>query len=243
MAKKKKKRRSVLKRIILTMIVIIIAAAGLVAAANFYVMHEGGKTVITAFNSHDTHVTDNTVNYFKDKTPQCILILGAAVRVDGFPALMLEDRLEAGIKLYKAGAAPKILLSGDNGTLEYNELKSMHDYVSDAGVPEKDIFTDYAGFSTYESMYRARDVFMVRRLIVVTQKYHLYRAAYIGNKLGMDVWGVSSDQDTYSGQKTREIREMLARSKDLLMCIFKPQPTYLGKEIPITGSGLKSRGN
>ena len=135
------------------------------------------------------------------------------------------------------------MLSGDNGTLEYNELKSMHDYVSDAGVPEKDIFTDYAGFSTYESMYRARDVFMVRRLIVVTQKYHLYRAAYIGNKLGMDVWGVSSDQDTYSGQKTREIREMLARSKDLLMCIFKPQPTYLGKEIPITGSGLKSRGN
>ena len=93
------------------------------------------------------------------------------------------------------------------------------------------------------SMYRARDVFMVRRLIVVTQKYHLYRAAYIGNKLGMDVWGVSSDQDTYSGQKTREIRKMLARSKDLLMCIFKPQPTYLGKEIPITGSGLKSRGN
>ncbi|MBR2511583.1 MAG: YdcF family protein, partial [Firmicutes bacterium] len=94
-----------------------------------------------------------------------------------------------------------------------------------------------AGFSTYESMYRAKAVFCVKRAIVVTQKYHESRALYVGEKLGLDVWGVTSDQAVYHGQTMRDLREVVARDKDFIKCIYKPEPTFLGEQIPITGEG------
>ncbi|HYE68520.1 MAG TPA: ElyC/SanA/YdcF family protein [Anaerovoracaceae bacterium] len=170
----------------------------------------------------------------------CILVLGAGLKADGTPNYMLQDRLDKGIELYKAGAAPKLLLSGDNGQEKYDEVNAMKEYTLNAGIPYEDIFLDHAGFSTYESMYRARDIFLVEKVIIITQRYHQYRALYTGRGLGIESYGVVSEPRTYAGQGYRDIREMLARNKDFLKMIIKPEPTYLGETIPINGSGLAS---
>lgn len=170
----------------------------------------------------------------------CILVLGAGLKADGTPNHMLQDRLDKGIELFKAGAAPKIILSGDNGQEEYDEVNAMKDYTLNAGIPSEDIFMDHAGFSTYESIYRARDIFLVKRAIVVTQRYHQYRALYTARGLGIEGYGVVSEPRTYAGQTYREVREILARDKDFVKVIIKPEPTYLGETIPINGSGLAS---
>jgi vancomycin permeability regulator SanA len=170
----------------------------------------------------------------------CILVLGAGLKPDGTPNHMLQDRLDKGVELYKAGAAPKLLLSGDNGQDKYDEVNAMKEYALNAGIPSEDIFLDHAGFSTYESMYRARDIFLVKKAIIITQKYHQYRALYTARGLGIDGYGAVAEPRVYAGQKYRDFREILARDKDFLIMIVKPEPTYLGEAIPISGSGLAS---
>lgn len=167
----------------------------------------------------------------------CIIILGCQVRSDGTPSHMLEDRLKRGVALYEQGTAPKILVSGDHGTKGYDEVDTMKHYAVDAGVPSQDVFMDHAGFSTYETIYRAKEIFGAKKIVVVTQKYHLYRTMYIAEALDMEVYGVAADYRQYSGQFSRDIREVLARVKDFGMTIFWPEPTYLGEAIPISGNG------
>lgn len=167
----------------------------------------------------------------------CILVLGAGVREGGRPSAMLAERLDAAVELYGSGAAPKLLMSGDHGREHYDEVNVMKDWALAAGVPSEDVFMDHAGFSTYESIYRARDVFQARRVLIVTQQYHLYRALYIASALGLEARGVACDTQRYYGQFYRELREVLARDKDVLQCILKPEPTYLGPAIPVSGSG------
>ena len=170
----------------------------------------------------------------------CIIVLGCQVRSDGTPSHMLEDRLKRGVALYNLGAAPKILVSGDHGTKEYDEVDAMKHYAVDAGVPSEDVFMDHAGFSTYDTMYRAKEIFQAKKVLVVTQTYHLYRAMYIGKQLGLEVYGVAAEYREYSGQFARDVREVLARVKDFGMCIFKPESVYLGEAIPISGSGVQT---
>ncbi len=167
----------------------------------------------------------------------CILVLGAGITPDGRPSYMLRDRLDKGIELYEAGVAPKLLLSGDNGQERYDEVNAMKQYVLERGIPETDIFLDHAGFSTYESMYRAKAVFQVENAIVVTQKYHLYRSLYIAEQLGLETTGISALERRYVGQWGRDVRELLARNKDFVQTIFKPEPRFLGEVIPISGDG------
>ncbi|NLK04203.1 MAG: DUF218 domain-containing protein [Clostridiales bacterium] len=166
----------------------------------------------------------------------CILVLGAGVWGDR-PTHMLEDRLEYGISLYKMGASGKLLMSGDHGRENYDEVNIMKNYAVNHGVLSSDVFMDHAGFSTYESIYRARDIFEAEKIIIVTQEYHLYRALFIADKLGLEAYGVASDPREYVGQRSRNIRELLARVKDFLYVIVKPEPTYLGDTIPVSGDG------
>ena len=166
----------------------------------------------------------------------CILVLGAGVR-DGKPRPMLQDRLNYAIDLYRKGVAPKLLMSGDHGRKDYDEVNIMKQYAIDMGVPSEDIFMDHAGFSTYESLYRAKEIFKADKIIIVTQKYHLFRALYIAESLGLEAHGYASDPQKYAGSTFREFREVLARNKDFLYCIFKPKPTYLGEAIPVSGNG------
>ena len=167
----------------------------------------------------------------------CILVLGCYVHDSGRPSDMLADRLRRGIELYQSGAAPKLLMSGDHGQKDYNEVKAMKLEAMEEGIPSEDIFMDHAGFSTYESIFRARDVFDADRIIIVTQEYHLYRALYVANALGLEAYGVAADYHTYVGQVNREVREILARSKDFATSILKPAPTHLGEVIPVSGDG------
>lgn len=172
----------------------------------------------------------------------CILVLGCGVRPNGEPSLMLRDRLNMGLALYEGEAAPKLLMSGDHGRKEYDEVNAMKDYAMAAGVPSEDVFMDHAGFSTYESMYRARDVFCAEKVIIVSQQYHLYRAVYDARALGLDAWGVAAEDVAYLGQTVRDLREILARNKDFFYVLFQPEPTFLGEAIPVSGDGNASNG-
>lgn len=167
------------------------------------------------------------------KDVDCILVLGCGVRPDGTPSLMLQDRLNTAVELYDAGVCNLILMSGDHGTKHYNEVKAMKEYAVGKGVDPSRVFLDHAGFSTYESVYRAKEIFKAEKIIVVTQKYHLYRALYDANRLGIDACGVASEGENYAGQSYRNLREMVARVKDFIITIYKPLPTYLGEDIPL----------
>lgn len=166
----------------------------------------------------------------------CILILGCGVRGNS-PSLMLADRLSKGLELYQNGASQKLLMSGDHGKDDYDEVNVMKDFAIENGVASKDIFMDHAGFSTYESMYRAKEVFEANKILIVTQEYHLYRAVYDARALGLDAYGVAADAVDYAGQTYRDFREILSRNKDFFYALLKPEPTYLGETIPVSGDG------
>ena len=222
------KIKKTIKYIGLTAILVFIIGVISVLSINSYVKSSVSDNIMAP----DT-VTGNQYD--------CIMVLGCGVMDNGQPSWMLADRLDTAIELYHAGKAPKIIMSGDHGQKEYDEVNIMRLYAEERGVPEEDIFMDHAGFSTYESMYRARDVFCISSMVIVTQKYHLYRALYIAESLGINSIGVNSDPRQYYGQIMRDIREVAARCKDFLKCIIKPEPTFLGDAIPISGSGLLTR--
>ena len=178
-----------------------------------------------------------TADTFKnDEKADCILILGAGVK-DGKPKPMLRDRLLTGIELYKSGAAEKIIMSGDHGRADYDEVNVMRAFALEQGVSAEDIFLDHAGFSTYDSVYRAKNIFGAESIITVSQKYHLYRALYISEKLDVKAAGVSANLNTYGGQLKRDIREIIARDKDFFKCIVKPEAEIMGDKIPLDGDG------
>lgn len=231
--KEKRKKRGIFKRLFIFILLVVTV----LIAMDLYVVKSTEGMIAADVTSRDDRLTSDELERLKSIDPQCILVLGASVKSDGSPSHMLEDRLTLGIDLYKSGVAPKILFSGDNGQEYYNEVKAMKDYAVERGVPEDDIFLDHAGFSTYESVYRAREIFGVERMIVVTQSYHLYRALYGCEKMGVEALGAASDQAQYRGQEERDIREVLARDKDLVKWMIKPDPTYLGDPVPISGSG------
>ena len=213
-----------MKKIFKILIAIAIIGVILVLSINFYVI---GTVKEKTIKDDD---------YSSLKNMDCILILGAGIWGDS-PSPMLQDRLDEGIKLYNEGVAPKIIMSGDHGREGYDEVNIMKEYAINKGIPSEDIFMDHAGFSTYESIYRAKEIFDADNIVIVTQEYHLYRALYIADKLDINAYGINSDPRQYSGQLFREIREVLARNKDFINCVIKPEPTYLGESIPVSGDG------
>ena len=171
-----------------------------------------------------------------DGVYDCILVFGCKVYGDK-PSAMLRDRLDRAIELYQAGASDRLLMSGDHGRADYDEVHAMKQYALAQGVPEEAIFLDHAGFSTYESVYRAQAIFGVRRALLVTQPYHLYRAVYDARRLGLEADGAAAAANPYY-RVYNNLREILARNKDFLFTIVKPEPTCLGEKIPICLSGL-----
>ena len=155
---------------------------------------------------------------------ECIIVLGCGIR-DQEPTPMLADRLDTAIALYKAGAAPKLLMSGDNGRDDHDEVSVMREYALAGDIPSEDILTDGAGYSTYETMYRAGRVFGIKKAVVVTQKYHLYRALYDAAAFGIDAVGVAADGSVYASQIIWDTRECLARVKDYFWCLIRPEPS------------------
>lgn len=167
----------------------------------------------------------------------CILVLGAGLLPDGSPNRMLAERINTGAALYALGAAPKLLMSGDHTAPDYDEVNPMKDSAVRQGVPSEDVFMDHEGISTYDSVYRTREIFGAERVVIVTQAYHLPRALYIAESLGLEAVGVACDTARYRGQFFRDVREVLARDKDLVKCLFRPASAYLGEPVSLLGSG------
>lgn len=216
----KRKYKAVIFVVLGIVLLIGIAAVSL----SVYMVKATEKNIFTA----DT--------FENDEKADCILILGAGVK-DDKPKPMLRDRLLTGIELYKSGAAEKIIMSGDHGRADYDEVNVMRSFAIEQGVRAEDIFLDHAGFSTYDSVYRAKNIFGAENIIIVSQKYHLYRALYISEKLDVKAAGVSANLNTYGGQLKRDIREIIARDKDFFKCIVKPEAEIMGDKIPLDGDG------
>lgn len=218
-----KKLQKKTKRILIALLVICLCTGAAPFVMNGVILLSSRKYIITPEEAAEMDA-------------DCILVLGAKVMSEGVPSHMLEDRILKGIELYNLGASDRLLMSGDNGQKDYDEVNTMKGYAIQKGVPADVIFLDHAGFSTYESMYRAKEIFGVKKLVVVTQEYHLYRAVYIAKRLGLEVYGVNSDLRDYQTAAYDNVREFLARCKAFVYCIVKPEPTYLGEPIPIAGS-------
>jgi len=227
---KKTKFFRFIKRAVVLLIILAIIGTLAVLGLDFYIRSTAEPYILTPAEAAELEGFD------------CAIILGCAVWDENTPSPMLADRLNRGLELYNSQAVPKIIVSGDRGKPYYDGVNVMRSYCLDAGVPSEDLFMDHAGFSTYESVYRARDVFACQKPIIVTQEYHLYRAVYSARALGLDAYGVSADYRDYAGQFYREGREILARVKDFFFVKFDVQPTFLGDVIPVSGDGNATLG-
>ena len=215
----------VLKRILIVSIIFFAVAIIAFASVNIYVISYASRYILTTEDASNLSNVD------------CITVLGAHVKEDGSPSYMLESRLAKAIELYNAGVSPKILMTGDHGQKEYDEVNNMMKYVlANSDIKKENVFLDHAGFSTYESAYRAKAIFNVNKSVFVTQKYHLYRTIYNARKNGIEAYGVVSDDYQWPGMFYYRFRESLAVFKDFFACLFNVRPTYLGETIPVSGT-------
>jgi SanA protein len=211
----------------------LLAAVGLVIAAvaipNLLVWH-GGDAPVTNDPARVPHA-------------QAALVLGAQVKPDGSPSAMLIDRIRAGEDLYRAGRVDKLLLSGDHSRADYDEVGTMRRIMLADGIPAGDIFTDHAGFDTWDSAQRAKRVFDVSSAVVVTQRFHMARALYDARHAGLEATGFAADRRDYGRVMRRlQVREAAARMKAVADVVTGASPHFLGAEIPISGDGRKSWG-
>lgn len=203
------------------------SAAAAVAAVNLTMVLGGRDDVTTVAEAPRADVA---------------LVLGARVYPGGTMSPMLRDRVERAAQLYEAGKVSKVIVSGDHGRWEYNEPFPMRDALIERGVPPQDVFTDHAGFDTWASMRRAREVFGARSAVVVTQAFHMPRALYLAGAAGLDATGVTSDiQDYGPSQRSSEAREVLARVKAFGSATVNAD-VMLGPEISLEGDGRVSWG-
>lgn len=171
------------------------------------------------------------------------LVLGARVWPDGEPSDALEDRLEAARQLYADGKVSKVLVSGDHGAPEYNEVQAMRDWLVKRGVADGHIFMDHAGFRTHDSMQRAAHIFQVKRAVICTQRFHLPRSVWLARQAGVDAVGLVADRRVYRARRFNATREFAARVKAYLdVHVLGTEPRYWGEPIPITGDARRSRG-
>jgi len=197
---------------------------------------------VIAFFAIQIYMVQSTQNYILYDTsdvPACdaIIVLGAMVYNNGRPSYILQDRLDYGYKLYTQGKAKKILVSGDHGQTNYDEVNAMKEYLMEKGVPAEDIFMDHAGFNTYDSMYRAKAIFCIESLLISTQDFHINRSVYIARNLGIDAYGYPCEDKPIYSMKLFKTRESLARVKAFWDTLIKRNPRYLGDAIPIMGNG------
>ena len=196
-----------------------------------------GAALALGISAYMTATTRDRILSLEDTPPEgldCVLVLGCGIRPDGSPTPMLASRISRSVELYETGWADKLLMSGDNSREDYNEVGTMEAEAIAQGVPQEDIVTDHAGFSTYDSLYRARDIFGAERVVIVTQAYHLSRALYLAEALGLEAWGVAAAPRNDAGQIGRDFREILARDKAFLWAILQPEPKFLGDPVPLT---------
>lgn len=202
------------KKILLILSVILLTIFVYAMGINYYVKY----TVMDRIKDTD-----------EIKDVDTIIVLGAKVYDDGRLSLMLKDRLDKTIEVYNKLDIKKVIVSGDSEHKDYDETTKMKEYLINNGIPEEDIIVDIYGLSTYDSIYRLKNVYGINKSIIITQKYHLYRSIYIANSLGIEAYGIPASGEDYFGQTSREIREILARNKDFLTSLFNVKSKYIEK--------------
>jgi SanA protein len=160
------------------------------------------------------------------------LVFGAGLGPNGEPSAILDDRVATAVELYKAGKVDKLLMTGDNGDVDYNEVEAMRKAAVAKGVPDRDIVLDYAGFNTWDSCYRAREVFSLKEATLVTQRFHLPRALHACNYLKVKAIGVIADRHAYN-TFNNEVREIPALAGNLFRIIINDQPRFLGPKVNV----------
>ncbi len=216
-----------IKKLFVVLIILTLLSTLIVGAINIYVINSTSKYIVLP---EDAPKSDS------------IIVLGAGIYNDGSLSPMLYDRVKTATIVSNKNATEKYLLTGDHGRKNYNEVGAMKSTLtSDYNVLPENIFLDHAGFSTYESMYRAYYIFKIESAVIVTQKYHLPRAIYLARKKGIDAYGVAADRpSSYIGMPKYKVREYLATTKDFIISLFNVKPTFLGNEIPISGDGRET---
>jgi len=190
--------------------------------------------VVLYMNSSVSSLVYNNADLRNAPSRQAAIVFGASVNPGNMmPSDILADRIITGIELYKVGKVKKLVMSGDNRVTHYNEPQVMAKFAEEKGVPSADIVLDYAGRRTYDTCYRAKEIFGINNAILVTQKYHLYRALYTCRGLGLDVVGVDSARQTYIGQFYYNFREIFAELSAFFdVHVLHPTPV-LGEKIDI----------
>lgn len=228
MARDEGRRMPWWRRCVRALLLVGVLAALAIAVAN----------VVTVAATRDRVVTVNgAASELASDPADAVVVLGASVYADGTPSDILADRLEVACDLYKAGAVRAVIVSGDNRTSHYNESDAMKAYCVALGVPSEAVYVDHAGNTTYESMWRARYVFGAERIVVATQAYHLYRAMFTADCLGMQVWGVPCDKGAYDNQRAYSVREVLARAKDFYAALLRLPVETSGEAVSLDASG------
>lgn len=192
----------------------------------FCIIAVAASLFISNYVVESTRGDVRTISQIQDEGihADAIVVLGASVYADGTPSDILADRLEVASDLYFAGTAPVIIASGDNRSSHYNESDAMKNYCVELGVPANSVYVDHAGYDTYDSIWRAKNIYGANSVIVVTQAYHMYRAISIAEGLGMTAWGVAADKGEYNNQTMYSLRENVARVKDYFRTLLKIPP-------------------
>lgn len=219
-----------LKNLLKLFISIIIFGCSIVLAINIFIISETRHSFISLYDAKNLSDVD------------CVLVLGAGLK-NGGPSDMLKERLDKAVSLYNDNNNLLLLMSGDHSKEYYDEVNVMKRYAVINHVPSSSIFMDHAGLSTYDSLKRAKDIFGAKKIIVVTQGYHLSRALYIASSLGLEAYGIDATEKVYPGQKSRDLREVLARTKDFFKSLFKPSASITGNIISLDGDGNKTNDN
>ncbi len=205
---KKKQLSKKGKRVLACFLAAFLLCGTYILGVNFYVILSQKKNIV----SRQEAAQIQNIDY--------VLVLGCGVREDGSPTRMLSERLKSGAEVFKSleNSGAKLLLTGDNSGESYNELAAMKSVSLENGIAESDMLIDNIGFSTYESMYNAKNTYGAKRIIIITQPYHMFRALYIAESLGIEAWGVTAYLPLYPQQINWSLREVLARNKDFLLC-------------------------
>lgn len=237
MYQKRKKR----KKIIISISAILLILIFSIAAISQHIKTLEEPNILGSYRGNDSSLSGQSVEAVRDFGAEAIIVPGAAVLSGNTPSPILKARLDAAFDLYSRGLAPKILLSGDGTGDYYDEISVMLEYMKEKGVPGDDVFCDYQGINTYQSMVRAKQVFGVNRAIVVTQSFHLPRAIYIGQNADMKTRGIATDQVRPKEIRQDNVqlifREIMARNKDFFALKFKKIPKYNGETVDISGDG------
>ena len=173
----------VLKKILIILSILNILGICFIFGINAYVKKSVNENIIEISNIKE--------NY------DAILVLGAGLK-NGKPSPVLKDRLDTAYEAYIKGASAKIIVSGDHGRKNYDEVNVMKDYLISKGVPSDNIFMDHAGFSTYDTIYRAKEIFLCDKVLIITQEFHIFRSLYIAKKLDLEAEGVSATLSHYT---------------------------------------------